>query len=105
MRFYNFILFVGFLAGLSSVTTSSANSTRLGPCDASKAQNSTEHDRELGITPIAPYSEKQTSEEWQPPWLRVALEPALLLDRTPPDGLTSITFETWTAAKLLWCSI
>ncbi|KAM5353884.1 hypothetical protein ACJ41O_000534 [Fusarium nematophilum] len=67
MRVYTFILFVGFLVGLSSATTSSANSTRLGPYDASKAQNSTEHERELGITPIAPYGEKQTSEEWATP--------------------------------------
>ncbi|KAF5664957.1 killer toxin alpha beta [Fusarium heterosporum] len=67
MRTHIFIPFVGFLAGLSSAATSSANSTRLGPFDASKAQNSTENELDLGITPIAPYGEKQTSEEWATP--------------------------------------
>jgi chitinase len=67
MRAHTFIPFVGLLAGLSSATSSRTNSTLLGPFDASKAQNSTEHEFELGITPIAPYGEKQTSEEWATP--------------------------------------
>ncbi|CAG1996158.1 unnamed protein product [Fusarium graminearum] len=67
MRFPIFIPLVGILAGVSSAASRGMNSTRLGPIDDTKAQNSTEHELELGTTPIAPYGEKQKSEEWATP--------------------------------------
>ncbi|RGP63235.1 killer toxin alpha beta [Fusarium longipes] len=67
MRAHTFVPFVGLLADLSSAVSSRTNSSILGPFDASKAENSTEHEFDLGITPIAPYGEKQTSEEWATP--------------------------------------
>ncbi|KAF4964635.1 hypothetical protein FSARC_7461 [Fusarium sarcochroum] len=70
MGVHTFIPFIGFLVSLSSAARSAVNSTRLGPIDVSKVQNSTEHERELGITPIAPYGEKQTGEEWATPLVK-----------------------------------
>ncbi|GKU05305.1 unnamed protein product [Fusarium langsethiae] len=67
MILHTFIPFVGFLAGLSSAASSGVNSTRLGPIDLSKVQNSTEHEFDLGTTPIAPYGKKQSGEEWATP--------------------------------------
>ncbi|GKU06118.1 killer toxin alpha beta [Fusarium langsethiae] len=67
MRVHTFIPFVGILSGLSSAASNRGNSTRLGPIDVSKVQNSTEHEFDLGTTPLAPYGEKQTTEEWATP--------------------------------------
>ncbi|RGP66617.1 killer toxin alpha beta [Fusarium longipes] len=67
MMLHTLIPFVGFLAGFSSAATSGLNSTRLGPIDLTKVDNSTEHELDLGTTPLAPYGEKQTSEEWATP--------------------------------------
>ncbi|OBS25972.1 hypothetical protein FPOA_06504 [Fusarium poae] len=67
MRAHTIIPLIGILAGLSSADTSRGNSTRLGPIDQSKLQNSTEHELDLGTTPLAPYGVKQTTEEWATP--------------------------------------
>jgi hypothetical protein len=67
MILHTLIPFVGFLVGFSSAATSGLNSTRMGPIDLTKVDNSTEHEFDLGTTPIAPYGVKQTSEEWATP--------------------------------------
>ncbi|KAF5238968.1 hypothetical protein FAUST_5208 [Fusarium austroamericanum] len=67
MRVHTFISCLSFLDSLSSAASSRENSTRLGPFNRSKVQNSTEHELDLGTTPIAPYGEKQTTEEWATP--------------------------------------
>ncbi|CAG1998794.1 unnamed protein product [Fusarium graminearum] len=67
MRVHTFISLSIYSVGLSFAAGESENRTRLGPVDESKALNSTEYEFNLGITPIAPYGERQSSEEWATP--------------------------------------
>ncbi|KAH7179066.1 uncharacterized protein B0J16DRAFT_273248 [Fusarium flagelliforme] len=70
MRLHTLFSVSAHLVGLTFATGDSGNRTRLGPVDTSKALNSTENEFNLGITPIAPYGEKQTSEEWATPLIK-----------------------------------